>query len=76
MRILLVALFALLLVGLAAAILAHVEGIEQVVHDVAEAALVVEHALEPVEIAAGALLDQRPPQLDELASPSPAAFRR
>ena len=67
LAVLLVAVFAFLLVGIAAAILAHVEIIEQVVHDVAEAALVVEHALEPVEIAAGALLDQRPPQLDELA---------
>ena len=36
-------------------------------HDVAEAALVVEHALEPVEIAAGAIFDQRTPQLDDLA---------
>ncbi len=62
-----VALFAFLLVGLARAILAHVEAIEQIVHDVAEAALVVEHALEPIEIAAGAFLDQRPPQIDELA---------
>ncbi len=35
--------------------------------DVAEAALVVDHAFEPVEIAAGALLDQRAPQIDELA---------
>src|SRR4029077_1804842 len=57
----LVALFAVLLVGLARAILAHVEAIEQVVDDVAEAALVGQHPLQPVEIAAGALFDQRPP---------------
>ena len=36
-------------------------------HDVAEAALVVEHAFEPVETLAGAFLDQRTPQLDQLA---------
>ena len=36
-------------------------------HDVAEAALIGQHALEPIEIAAGALLDQRPPQIDQLA---------
>ncbi len=36
-------------------------------HHVAEAPLIVEHALEPIEAAAGALLDQRPPQIDELA---------
>ena len=63
----LVTLVALLLVGVAVAILAHVEGIEQVVHHVAEAALIGEHAFEPVEIAAGALLDDRAPQIHELA---------
>src|SRR5215469_7127875 len=36
-------------------------------HDIAKAALIVDHALEPIEIAASALLDQRPPQIDELA---------
>ena len=41
------------------AVLAHVERIEQVVDDVAEPALVLDQVLEPVEIAAGALLDQR-----------------
>ena len=66
LAVLFVALFAFLLVGFARAILAHVEAVEQVVHDVAEAALIVEHALEPVEILAGALLDQRAPQIDEL----------
>jgi hypothetical protein len=63
----LVALFAFVLVGLATTVLAHVEAIEQVVHDVAEPALVGQHALEPIEIAAGALLDQRPPQIDQLS---------
>ena len=64
---LLVALVALLLVGIAGAILAHIEAIEQVMHDVAEPALIGQHALEPVEIAAGALLDEWAPQVDELA---------
>ena len=35
--------------------------------DVAEAALVLDQLLQPVEIAAGALLDERPPQIDQLA---------
>ena len=65
--VLLVAVFAFILVGLAGAILAHVETVEQIVHHVAEAALVVEQTLEPVEILAGTLLDQRTPQLDHLA---------
>ena len=67
LAILLVALFTLVLVGLAGAVLAHVEAIEEVVHDVAEPALVVDHALKTIEIAAGPFLDQRPPQVDELA---------
>jgi len=61
------ALLAFVFLGLTGAILAHIERVEQIVHHVAEPALVGEHALEPVEIAAGALLDQRPPQIDELA---------
>ncbi len=65
--VLLVALLAFVLVGFARTILAHVQAIEQVVNDVAEAALIVEHAFEAVEIAAGALLNQRTPQLDKLA---------
>jgi hypothetical protein len=68
--ILLIAVFALvafLFVGFAGAILPHIQAVEQVVHDIAKAALIVEHAFEPIEIAAGALLDQRPPQLDKLA---------
>ena len=63
----LLAFLAFLLVGLAAAVFAHVEAIEEVVYHVAEPALIVEHALEAVEIAAGALFDQRAPQLDHLA---------
>ncbi len=62
-----VALVAFLLVGVAVAILAHVEGFEQVVHHVAKAALIGEDALEPVEIAAGPLLDDRAPKVHELA---------
>ena len=64
--VLFLAVFALLL-GFARAILAHVQAVEQVMHHVAEAPLIVEHALEAIEIAAGALLDQRAPQLDKLA---------
>ena len=62
----LLAVLALFLVGFARSVLAHVEAIEQVMDDVAEAALIVEHAFEPVEILAGAILNQRPPQIDEL----------
>ena len=62
----LLALLALLLVRFGAAVLAHVEGVEQIVDGVAEARLVFDQPFEPVEIAAGAILDQRAPQLDEL----------
>jgi hypothetical protein len=61
------ALFAFLFVGFGRPILAHIQAVEQIVHDIAKAALIVKYAFEPIEIAAGALLDQRPPQLDELA---------
>ena len=61
------ALFAFVFVGLVRTILAHIEAVEQIMHDVAEAALIGEHALEPIEIASGALLDQGPPQLDKFA---------
>ena len=40
--------------------------------DVAEARLVLHQPFEPIEIAAGAILDQRAPQLDQLLAP-PAA---
>src|SRR5262245_783451 len=59
----LLALGAFLLVSFRRAVLAHVEVIEQVVHDVAETGLVVDQLLEPVEVLAGALLKQRAPQL-------------
>ena len=62
----LVVVLAVLLV-LVAALVAHVEGIEQVVDDVAELALVLDHVLEPVEVAPGAALDEAAPQLDEAA---------
>ena len=65
--VLLVALFAFLLVGFAAAVFAHVEIVEQIVHHVAEPALIEQHALQTIEIAPGAILDQRPPQIDELS---------
>ena len=69
----LLALLAFLLVGLGAAVLAHVERVEQIVDDVAEARLVLDQPLEPIEIAAGAILDQRTPELDQLAWPPAAA---
>ena len=62
----LLALLAFLLVRLGAAVLAHVERIEQIVDGVAEARLVLDQPLQPVEIASGAILDQRPPQIDDL----------
>ena len=62
----LIAFLALLLFVGGAAVLAHVEGFQQIVHRIAELALVVEQALQPVEAAAGAILDERPPQIDEL----------
>ena len=49
-----------------AAVLAHFEGIQQVVHRVAKLPLVLNEILEPVEIAAGTVLDQRSPQIDQL----------
>ena len=70
---LLLALLAFLLVGFGRAVLAHVEAVEQVVHDVAETRLVVDQPLQPVEIAPGAVLDQRPPEIDELLAPPAAA---
>ena len=51
---------------LAAAVLAHFERVEQVVHGVAELALVLQHAFQLVEIAPGAVLDQRTPEIDQL----------
>ncbi len=63
---LIVLAFILFVVGIAAAVVAHVQRVEQVVHGVAELALVLDHAFEPVEIAPGAILDQRPPQIDQL----------
>ena len=62
-----VAVALVLLVRIAAAVVAHVERVEQVVHGVAEAPLVLDELLEPVEIAAGAVLDPRPPQVDQPA---------
>ena len=58
--------FLVLVLGIAAAVLAHFERVEQIVHGVAELALVLDHALELVEIAPGAVLDERTPQIDQL----------
>ena len=51
----------------ARALVAHFERVEQVMDHVAEAALVLDQLLQPVELAAGALLDERPPQVDQFA---------
>ena len=59
---LLLALLAFFFVRFGAAILAHVERVEEIVDDVAEARLIFDQPLEPIEIAAGASLDQRAPQ--------------
>ena len=56
----------LLVLGIAVAILAHIERVEQIVDGVAEAALVVDEPFEPVEAAARFVLDDRTPQIDEL----------
>ncbi len=61
----LVALIGLILVALGAPVLAHVEGIEQIVHHIAEARLIFDQPLQPVEIAPGPVLDQRAPQIDQ-----------
>ena len=62
----LVLAFVVFLLGIAAAVVAHFERVEQIVHRVAELALVLEHAFQPVEIAPGAVLDQRTPEVDQL----------
>ena len=52
---------------LVAALVTHVEGIEKVVNDIAELALVVDIVLETIELTPGAALDEAPPQVDEPA---------
>src|SRR6266851_4705138 len=54
-------LLAFLLVGLCTAVLAHVERIEQIVNGIPETRLVFDEPLETIEIASGAILDQRAP---------------
>ena len=53
------------LLGIAAAVLAHLERVEQIVDDVAELPLVLDQAFEPIEITPGAILDQRTPEIDQ-----------
>ena len=55
-----------LVLGIAAAFVAHVERVEQVVDGIAEAPLVFEQPFEAIEAAPGAILDERTPELDEL----------
>jgi hypothetical protein len=62
----LLSLVAFLLVRFGAAVLAHVESVEQIVNGVAETCLVFDQPLEPIEVASGAIFDQRPPQIDKL----------
>src|SRR5262249_47559646 len=52
----LLALLAFLLVGLGAAILAHIERVEEIMDGVAEACLVFDQPFEPIEIAPSAIL--------------------
>ena len=59
--------FVVLFLGFAGAVFAHFERLEQIVDDVAELALVLDEVFEAVEIVAGAFLDQRTPQIDQLA---------
>ena len=61
----LLALLAFLLVRLGAAVLAHVERVEEIVDGIAEARLILDQPLEPIEIAPGPILDQRAPQIDD-----------
>ena len=64
---LLVAVLAFFVVlGIGVAVLAHVERIQKIMDGVAEARLVLDQTLEPVEPAPGLVLDQRTPEIDEL----------
>src|SRR5581483_9440635 len=63
---LLLLVFFLFAFGLAA-ILAHVEAVEDIVHGVAKAALIVDKFLQTIEIAPGTVLDQRTPKLHEVS---------
>ncbi len=67
LAILLIAVFAIFLLGLARPILAHIQGIKQVVHHVAETPLIGQYAFEAIKTAAGPVFDQRPPQVDNFA---------
>src|SRR5262245_18193034 len=53
------ALFLLVVVLLARAFVPHVKRIEQIVHNVAESTLVLDQPLQAIELAPGALLDER-----------------
>ncbi len=65
--------FFVLILGIAAAVVAHFERVEQVVDRIAKLALVLEHVFQPVEIAPGAVLDQRSPEIDQLLGSLAAA---
>src|SRR6185312_12617666 len=51
--------------GVVTAVLAHLERVEQIMHDVAELPLILDKVFKPIEITAGAVLDQRAPQIDQ-----------
>ena len=55
------------LFGIAGAVLAHFQRFEQLMHDVAELALILDQTFQAIEISAGALLDQRPPEFHQFA---------
>ena len=59
--------FVVFFLGFAGSVFAHFQRFEQIVHDVAELALVFDQIFQTIEILAGALLDHRPPEFDQFA---------
>ena len=57
--------FLLFVIEVVAAVFAHFESVEQIVNDIAKLALVFDQIFQPVEIAAGAVFDQWPPQINQ-----------
>src|SRR6478672_12518159 len=57
--------FVFFVLGVVAAVLAHFEGIQQVMDDVAELSLVLDQVFQPVEILPRTFFNQRAPQIDE-----------
>ena len=57
--------FVFFVLGVVAAVLAHFEGVQQVMDDIAELSLVLDQVFQSVEILPRALFNQRAPQIDE-----------